>query len=241
MVDTVKIQDKKQTKMIAHRGASRLERENTLPAFIAAGNRTYFGAECDIHVTTDGKYLVYHDNETERLCDKNLILEENDSETLRALRLKEIDSEEFSETLKIPTFEEYLAVLSRYGKTAVVELKNRMKEENIREVIDICKKRYTLDRVIFISFDFDNLLTVRKILPEQPVQFLTGELTEGLIDTLAEHKIDADIGWWTLSEEVLAQFHAKGVKVNCWTCDDPKVAENLIAWGVDYITSNVLE
>ena len=76
MKDTIKITDKGTTKMIAHRGASGLERENTLPAFIAAGNRSYFGAECDIHVKKDGKYVVYHDDETGRLCDKNVVIEE---------------------------------------------------------------------------------------------------------------------------------------------------------------------
>ena len=37
-------------KMIAHRGLSGLEAENTCAAFVAAGNREkYFGIECDIH------------------------------------------------------------------------------------------------------------------------------------------------------------------------------------------------
>ena len=30
-------------------------------------------------------------------------------------------------------------------------------------------------------------------------------------------------------------------QVNVWTCDDPAEAETLIQWGVDYITSNILE
>ena len=38
-MDTVKI-DAKSTKMIAHRGVSGIERENTAAAFVAAGNRS---------------------------------------------------------------------------------------------------------------------------------------------------------------------------------------------------------
>lgn len=34
-----------QIKIIAHRGVSGLERENTCAAFIAAGNRSYYGME----------------------------------------------------------------------------------------------------------------------------------------------------------------------------------------------------
>lgn len=241
MIDTVKIENKKDTKIVAHRGASGLERENTIPAFVAAGNRSYYGAECDIHVTTDGKFLVYHDNETARLCNENLVLEENDFAALRALKLKESGADTFSDTLIIPTLEEYLYILARYGKTAVIELKNRMKAEDIRKVVEICKQRYALEKVVFISFDFDNLLDVRKILPEQPVQFLTGELAEGLAEKLAAHRMDVDIGWWTLTKEAVENFHRKGVKVNCWTCDEKEAALKLIDWGVDFITSNVLE
>ena len=43
MKDTIKIANKQHTLMIAHRGASGIERENTLPAFLEAGKRTYFG------------------------------------------------------------------------------------------------------------------------------------------------------------------------------------------------------
>ena len=37
----------KQTKIIAHRGLSGIECENTIAAYIAAGNRNYFGIETD--------------------------------------------------------------------------------------------------------------------------------------------------------------------------------------------------
>lgn len=36
-------------------------------------------------------------------------------------------------------------------------------------------------------------------------------------------------------------MHENGVEVNCWTVDDPADAQRLAEWGVDYITSNILE
>ena len=41
-MDTVKI-IKGKTKLIAHRGLSGIETENTAAAFVAAGNRDYYG------------------------------------------------------------------------------------------------------------------------------------------------------------------------------------------------------
>ena len=35
--------------------------------------------------------------------------------------------------------------------------------------------------------------------------------------------------------------HENGIKVNVWTCDHTNRAAKLVEWGVDYITSNILE
>lgn len=240
-MEHILLKDKKSTLMVAHRGASGLERENTLPAFVASCNRTYYGEECDIHVTKDGKYLVYHDDDTGRLCDKKLVMEQSTFDELRALKIKLPDSETYSDILKMPTLAEYLDVLRRYGKIAVIELKNAMDEKNIREIIDICRECYSLDKIIFISFDFDNLVKVRNYVPEQCVQFLTAEYDESLADKLKEHAFDLDIGYWLLTKERVDHLHKHGIKINCWTCNKAEEAANLIDWGVDYITSDVLE
>lgn len=60
-MNTIKIKSDS-VKIIAHRGLSGLERENTYPAFVAAGNRSYFGIETDIHKTKDGKFIIIHDH-----------------------------------------------------------------------------------------------------------------------------------------------------------------------------------
>ena len=77
-MDTVKF-EKKNVKIIAHRGLSGIETENTNAAFIAAANRSYFGIETDIRVTWDGRFAVSHDATLERvggldvsICDRKL-------------------------------------------------------------------------------------------------------------------------------------------------------------------------
>ena len=50
-----------------------------------------------------------------------------------------------------------------------------------------------------------------------------------------------DIKYTALTPENIKAAHAADLKVNCWTVDDPEVAEKLALWGVDYITSNILE
>ena len=49
-MNTIKV-DRKNTLMVAHRGVSGIEKENTCAAFVAAGNRSYYGVETDVHRT----------------------------------------------------------------------------------------------------------------------------------------------------------------------------------------------
>lgn len=240
-MDTIKIKEKRNTDIIAHRGLSGIEQENTINSFVAACNRSYFGVEWDIHVTADNRYLVYHDDSTGRLCDRDLVMEQNDFMTLRGLRILESGGGHFDESLHMPTLEEVLAVLARYGKTAVIELKNAMRPENIREIVSICKERYDLKKIIFISFIFENLVELRKLLLESRLQFLTCELTEELPGKLREYRFDIDIDFQMLNGENVKLLHENGIVINCWTCDDPKQARQLIEWGVDFITTNILE
>lgn len=77
--------------MIAHRGLSGIEKENTNAAFIAAGNRSYFGIETDVHKTVDGKFVIIHDDTTGRVAIDDLEVEKSTFETLRKLSLCDID------------------------------------------------------------------------------------------------------------------------------------------------------
>ena len=221
-------------KMIAHRGLSGIEMENTSAAFKAACERSYYGIETDVHVTKDGKYIIFHDDGTGRLCEQNLIIEKTDFEILRSLKFKDGISE-------MPTLSEYLQVVSRYKKVAVIELKKPMRENNIEEIIEICKREYTLDKIIFISFDIENLVAVRKLLPKQKIQLLADKFNGELIKSLKEYEFDLDIRYDLMTKEKIKELRENDIIINCWTCDDRQKAEELIGFGVDFITTNILE
>lgn len=238
-MDTIKLPSSN-AKIIAHRGLSGIERENTLAAFIAAGNRSYFGVETDIHRTADGKYAVIHDDDTRRVAGDYLRVEYSSLTCLRALALADMDGRKRPDLI-IPTLEEYVSVCKKYGKTCVLELKNTFKYEDILEIADIIKELDYLSGVIFISFYPDNIIALRKAYPTQPVQFLTDKYSEEVVEFLRKYSVDLDIHYKALTQERIKSLHDKGIKVNCWTCDDKSEAEKLIGWGVDYITSNILE
>jgi glycerophosphoryl diester phosphodiesterase len=239
-MDTIKV-NSLNTKMVAHRGVSGIELENTNAAFIAAGNRSYFGIETDVHKTADGRFVVHHDDNTGRLCDVDVIVEETPFDTLRGLHLKDKYGDATRADTLIPTLKEYIATCKRYDKIAVLELKNEFTKEEINAICDEILSLEYLDKVIFISFCFANMVRLRELYPNQEAQFLTSKYQDDLPQILGTHGLDIDILYSELNEERIQKFHASGVKVNCWTCDDKDFAESLAKWGIDFITSNILE
>jgi glycerophosphoryl diester phosphodiesterase len=86
------------------------------------------------------------------------------------------------------------------------------------------------------------MLYIRKFAPNAEAQYLLAEeITQTHIDTLVEHKLDLDVHYLAMSEDLMKRLHEREIKVNCWTVDDPEIAERLVSWGIDYITSNILE
>lgn len=239
MRDTIKVR-LPGVKMIAHRGVSGLERENTCAAFVAAGNRSYFGVETDIHRTADGRYIVVHDDDLRRIAGRDDIVEQTDFDALRAVRLADLDGNARGD-LVLPTLEEYIHICRAYGKDSVLEIKNHFEPENIERIIAIIRKAGWLERTIFISFDLPNMICIREMLPEQRAQYLVSEFDDELLDTLGRYRLDVDIDYAGVSAEQVRACHASGIQVNVWTVDAPEDARRMAAYGVDFITSNILE
>lgn len=239
MQDTIRL-NLSGVKMVAHRGVSGLERENTCAAFVAAGNRSYFGVETDIHRTADGRYIVIHDDDVRRIAGQEEVVEETDFETLRAIRLTDLDGKVRAD-LVLPTLEEYIRICKKYDKDSVLEIKNHFEPEDIDNVIRIIEAEGWLERTIFISFDLPNMICIREKLPQQRAQYLVSSFDDGLLDILKTHHLDLDIKYSSLSEEQLRACHEAGVQVNVWTVNEPEDARRLASYGVDFITSNILE
>ncbi|MGN0758720.1 MAG: glycerophosphodiester phosphodiesterase [Candidatus Ventricola sp.] len=227
-------------KMVAHRGVSGLERENTCAAFVAAGNRSYFGVETDIHRTADGRYIVFHDDNLTRLLGDGRVVEEMRFDELRALRLTDLDGNARGDLL-LPTLEEYVHICKKYDKDCVLEIKNHFEPEDIDNVIAIIRGIGWLERTIFISFDLPNMICIRERLPQQRAQYLVSTFGDDLLDILTGHHLDLDIKYSSLSAEQVRACHEAGIQVNVWTVNEAADAERLAGYGVDFITSNILE
>ena len=255
-MDTIKL-EKKNTRMIAHAGLLGLESPNTIAGFIAAGNRSHYGIETDLQPTGDGQIAVIHNDDTVSITGVHRSVRASTLAELQQLPVYDrpffYDLEKygyqpqegkFRSDLRIPALSEFVAICKKYGKVAVPELKEAWSEEEIALAVEEFRKQDHLQNTVFISFCWENLEKIRALVPDQKVQFLTDEkmvFTDEFLDRVAENGFDLDIHIFTVTKELVERIHARGIVVNVWTVDWPERAAQLVDWGVDFITSNIIE
>lgn len=239
-MNTVKF-EKGNVLMVAHQGLSGIEPGNTNAAFIAAGNRSYYGIETDMHITADGRFVVNHDETILKAAGENIAIKDASLSVLQSALFYEKDKSKTRADLRLCTLENYVSTCKRYEKQCVLELKPAFSDEETAAFIDIIKKLDYIDNVTFISFEYENLVKIRRLIPNQSVQFLFHKLTDEIIERVIADGFDVDAYYKTLNADVVKRFHDAGVKINCWTVDTKEEAEVLVKMGVDYITSNILE
>jgi glycerophosphoryl diester phosphodiesterase len=239
-MNTVKI-DKYFKGMIAHRGLSGIETENTINAFLAAANRSYFGIECDVHASKDGKIIITHDDTLLRLGMLNLYIPSFRYEEIRKFSLIDRKSGNLSENICIPLFSEYLLICKTYKKHAIIELKNTLSLENLDTLIGEIIKLGWMEHVSIIAFSEKYLLYVKKKYPLFDLYLLTEEVNDRVLEFCERHQINLNVKYDVLDEAAVKRLHLIGLKACVWTVDDKDTAEKLIKMGVDYITSNILE
>lgn len=242
MNNTIKLENKGSTQVIAHRGLCGLEPENTNAAFIAAGNRSYYGIEADTHKTADGKYVIMHDANTLRMSGDDIEIAKATYETLRNLRLKQKDGVRGRTDLRIPSLEEYLGICKYYGKKAILELKDDFTAEDVNEICCVVESLEYMQDTVFISFKLNNLLLLKERNPQQPAQYLVEKpIDDAFIQEMADKGLGIDARQDLFTEEILQKCREKGVQTNAWTVNNPDMARKLMDWGIDFITTNILE
>jgi glycerophosphoryl diester phosphodiesterase len=239
-MNTVKI-DKYFKGMVAHRGLSGIETENTINAFLAAANRSYFGIECDVHASRDGKIIVTHDDTLLRLGMLNVYLPSFRYDEIRKFTLIDRKNGNLSENITIPLLSEFLLICKTYKKHGFIELKPNLSYENLETVYEEILKAGMIENISIIAFNDKYLAHFKKTHPELSLYLLTTEMSEKVYDFCEKHHINLDIHFDKLDENTIKRMHLIGLKVAVWTVDDKDTAERLIKMGVDHITSNILE
>lgn len=212
--------------VLAHRGASRAERENTVAAFSRAQSMGADGVELDVRRTADGMLVVHHDP---RLADGRVICE--------------TEAGELPE--HIPTLTAALDACT--GMWVNVEIKNEESEPDFDpqewvagETMALLERRGELHRWLMSSFRIATIDRCHVLLPQVRTAWLTTIVPDDAAEMLVSRGHAALHPWvQLLGQPVVDRCHRAGLTVNTWTCDDPARMIELISWGIDGICTNV--
>lgn len=214
------------TLVIAHRGASFAEPENTIAAFRRARELGADGVELDVRRSADDHLVVHHDP---RLTDGRVV---------RATPRAELPD-------AVPTLSDALDACA--GMFVNVEIKNDPDEPDFDgaewiadRTTEELARRGTHDRWLISSFRRETVERCRRLLPSVETALLVMNLTDRAIErTVGGGHVAVHPDVSTLSSNAVRAAHAAGLRVNTWTCDDPDRMRELMAWGVDGVCTNV--
>lgn len=135
--------------IIAHRGASFVEPENTLLAFKKAFDLHADAIELDLFVTADDSIMVFHDFNTLKITGENYNISETKSDVLRKLNIGKGE--------KIPFLNEVFKILPN-GKKVYLEIKWMQhkpseNDKNVENLVDQIVKSNRINDCIIICYD----------------------------------------------------------------------------------------
>lgn len=214
------------TQVIAHRGASKAEPENTLAAFRRAGTMGAHAVELDVRRTSDGVLVIHHNP---HLHDFRLVAATAHADLPPS----------------VPTLGEALDACE--GMWVNVEIKNDPNEPDFDPTESIADEtiahlvaRGEDHRWVISCFRIETVDRCHELAPQIRTAWLCDQPGPGVAAEMVAKGHSAVHPWVRhLTRDVIDACHAAGVQVNTWTCDDPDRMAELLEWGIDGICTNV--
>ena len=227
------------TKIIAHRGYTKGNVENTISGLVSAASSGADLIEIDIQQTVDGQFVVFHDQTLRRLTGKNGVIA---NMTLGELKTLTIYANGFSD--KISSLDDFIEIAKALNVSLLIELKVHGKETEdvLPKLVKKLKAYKVLDKYYVQSSDPQMMSQIKKLAPnlrvgivyalnigpmDETVDFISLEeawVTDQLISEMKQQKIDLFV--WTLNnDQSLYDFIRKDV--NGVITDLPDSAMNI--------------
>lgn len=224
----------------AHRGASGVMPENTLPAFSKAAELGADGVELDIQLTKDGEIVVIHDEMVDRTSDGKGWVKDFTLEEIRKLDVS-YGHEELGHVC-IPTMREVFELLKPTNLTINIELKTGILDyPGIEEKILMLTREYGFeDRVIYSSFNHYTIMKIQKLEPSAKTAFLYADGPIDMPEYGHRHHVDAlhPAMYNIRMPEFMKQCKDYGLDVNVWTVNNEEYTRLCIQAGVNAIITN---
>ena len=243
--------------VIAHQGGDGVWPGDTMLAF---ENAVQIGAdvlEMDAHITKDGHIVLMHDEEVDRTTDGTGLIEE-----LTLIELKQLDaaydwSNDGGKTfpyrgqgIRVPALDEVFEAFPQMRFVIEIKLTKNPIEKPLCNLI----RQYNMEEKALIgSFHDEAMQSFRATCPEVATSAASDEVRNYVLlgkiflwgfylpqfQTIQPPYDPAEsLGITIVTERFIRESHAKNIRVEPWTVNDPDLMKQYIEWGVDGIITD---
>jgi glycerophosphoryl diester phosphodiesterase len=222
---------------MAHRGGAlhpdNIGYENSLRAFEHAVKLGYKYLETDLHATSDGVVVAFHDSRLDRVTDRTGVVAE--------LPWSEVSKARINGHEPIPRLDELLEHLPEIRFNLDIKAAN-----GLAPAAAILRAANVIDRVCVSSFSQSRVRWIRRELgPRLCTGYGVWEtalirfLPVALKSSGACLQIPDRYGRFrVLTSGLIRRAHSRGKQVHVWTVDDPAAMNRLLDAGVDGIITD---
>lgn len=217
---------------VAHRGGDQSAVENTMPAFEHAVSLGFDYLETDVHVSSDGVLVAFHDADLERITGRPGSIADRTWDELRAIDLG---------GASIPRLDDLLATFP----DAKFNIDPKT-DDAVQPLGDTIEAHNAIDRVGIGAFDDARITALQERFgPELctspgPMELLAylANPTGSAFETHGCLQIPPSFGGFELSAELLQSAHSLGLQVHVWTINEEAEMRRLLDLGVDAVMTD---
>jgi glycerophosphoryl diester phosphodiesterase len=244
--------------VIAHQGGDDVRPGDTLPAFQHAVDIGADVLEMDAHITKDGHIVLMHDERVDRTTDGTGLIEEMSLEELKKLDAAYEWTPDGGQTypyrehgVEAPTLEELFQKFPQMRY--VIEIKKSQIPID-KPLCELVRKYGMQNKVMVASFHDEAMANFRAICPEVATSGSRNEVTPFVLlsklnwtgflrspqfqSLQVPYETKESYGIPILTRRFIEQAHARNVRIEPWTVDDPELMKEYISWGVDGIITD---
>ena len=244
-------------RVIAHQGGDGLWPGDTLYAFEKAVKLGVDVLEMDAHITQDAEIVLMHDEEVDRTTDGTGLIEAMTLAELRELDAAYKWSNDNGRTfpyrgqgIQVPTLEQ---VFQKFPQMHYV-IETKLTENPIeRPLCDLIREYNMQDKVMVASFHDEAMRNFRETCPEVATSasrtevrnfvllgkaFLSGFIAPQYQSIQPPYDPAESMNIPIMTKRFIREAHAKNIRVEPWTVDDPALMKQYIEWGVDGIMTD---
>ncbi len=226
--------------LTAHRGLSSIAPENSLSAFKEAAKHDYYALECDVHCTTDGRWVIIHDHMLQSMAkERGDVKKMSYEETLSKVKYTNGANIENYPDEHICLVEDFIQVCKDANMRPMIEVKDK-RVSKVHELLQIIRDYGIEDDVILISFHKEILREFRRLSPNMETWLLVSFITDEVILECVENNNGVAFEAKRAKPELIQKIHDNKLTAACWTVDTKEMLNDMIKNGVKYITTNTI-